>query len=156
MAQVQAGLKKKSRLRKFCESFFVWLAGIVVSAVPIFFKHLNFVLNNKSSNEYDLFRMTLSDFEFSYIIVSILFVLCLEGCLLNDEVPRWYGVFRVCTVLCLFVTWGVYCISFFFRDQFSYVWPITQFRYNMITLGAAIAFGVVCHIGISLREGGTT
>ena len=153
MAQAQTKPKKRSRLRKFCESFFVWLAGIVVSAVPIFLKHFNIAASSKFSHEYDLFQMTLGDFDFSYITVSVLFILCLEGCLLNDEAPRWYRGFLVCTFLCLFVTWGVYCVAFFFRDQFPPTWPITQFAYNMITLGAAIAFGIVFHIGISLREG---
>ncbi len=145
---------KICRFKKFCEGFFIWLLGIIISAVPVFLKHLDIFLRDKSISNYNLLAEVLSDFDFSFISVSVLFILCVEELLLRDKVPGWHRIFRVWTMICLVVACSVYCVSFFLRDQFSYTLPITQFRYNIFMLVLTIIFGVECHIGIALREGG--
>lgn len=145
--------RKRRWFHKFCAGFFIWLLGIVISAIPIFLKHLNIFFNNKSINEYNFFREILGDFDFSFISVSVLFILCLEELLLRDSVPGWHKVFRLCTAICLVVTCSIYCVAFFVRGQLPHKLPITQFGYNMVTLCLTIILGAECHIGLSLREG---
>lgn len=147
-------LKKGERFWEFCRNFFIWLLGIVFTAVPVFLKHLKIYSNNNSTGNYNFFTAILSDFEFSFISVSVLFMLCLENMFLRDKVPAWHKPFRICIFLCLLITGSAYCVAFFIRDQLLPNLPVTQFEYNMVTFCLAVVFGVECHISIVSRKGG--
>lgn len=149
------GKKKCPRLRKFLKNFFLWVAGAAIGVVPVFLKQIEVAALENFPVSYDLWQMTLSDFDFSFTSVNALFVLFLEGCLLNDEFPAWKDFIRACVFLCLIITGAVYLISFPRQEYFFSIWKITPHDYNMLTLCLTIGFGFLCHIAISLRKGET-
>ena len=149
--QIQ-GKKKCPRLRKFFKDFILWAAGTAVSVIPIYLKQIEIAVVTDSSEPYDLQKMILSDFDFSFISVNALFVLFLEGCLLSNDFPAWKAFLRTAVFLCLFATTVVYCAHFSYRDHFTFFWRVTQYDYNMLTLGLTIFFGVICHIAISRKK----
>lgn len=144
------------RLKKFLKNFFLWVAGTGIGVLPVYLKQIETAVSTKFQISYDLWNMTLSDFDFSFTAVSALFVLFLEGCLLNDEFPAWKSFFRIAVFFCLVVTAGVYLITFSYQDYFASIWKITQHDYNLWTLCLTIVLGFVCHIAISLRKGETS
>lgn len=150
-----SGKKKCPRLRKFLKNFLLWVAGAAIGVVPVFLKQIEASASENFPVSYDLWQMTLSDFDLSFTSVNALFVLFLEGCLLNDEFPAWKGLIGTSVFLCLIITGGVYLISFPRQDYFFSIWKITPHDYNMLTLCLTIGFGFLCHVAISLRKGET-
>lgn len=148
--------EKCPRLKKFFKNFFLWVAGTAVGVVPVYLKQIETAATAKFQISYDLWQMTVSDFDFSFTAVNALFVLFLEGCLLNDEFPAWKSFFRLSVFLSLALTAGVYLISFPYQDYFFSIWKITPHDYNVLTLCLTIGLGFVCHVAISLRKGETS
>lgn len=149
----QAPSKKKCpRLRKFLKNFFLWVAGTAVGVIPIYLKQSEIAATANFPETYNFWKMILSDFDFSFTSVNALFVLFLEGCLLSDDFPAWKAFLRTAVFICLFATAVVYCSHFSYRDHFSFFWRVTQYEYNMLTLGLATFFGLICHIAISRKK----
>lgn len=148
----QVSRKKKSRLLKFLKNFFLWIAGTAVGVVPICLKQMEIAAVENYSGTYQLYRMVLSDFDFSFISINAVFVLFLEGCLLNDNFLVWKSYLRICVFTCLAALAFVYIATFSYRDHFAWFWHITQYDYNRITLVLAVLLGLVCHIFIALRK----
>lgn len=147
------GKQKYPRLRNFVKNFFLWVAGSAVSVGPIYLKQIENAVVAEYPESYDLWGMILGDYDFSFISVNALFVLFLEGCLMADDFPAWKSFLRTSVFMCLFVTAAVYCIYFPYRDHFTFFWKVTQYDYNMFTLGLTICFGTICHIAISRKKG---
>lgn len=148
------GRRKEPKIRwdKFGQNFLLWLLGIPINVVPILFKQLNTITSENFPGLGALTLMTLSDFDFAFISVSVLFVICIEGYALDYALPNWYQSFRVWPFVFLCVILVLYCLFFFRPDLFSIMTESGKAIYNGVLLGATIIFGLFCNVGISMKE----
>lgn len=147
--------KKKPTIqwRKFGKNFLLWLLGIPINVVPVLFKQLSTVTAENFPGVGALMFMTLIDFDFSFISVSVLFVICIEGYALDRGLPDWYQSFRVWPFISLCTILMLYCLFFFKPDLFSIMTETAKAVYNGVMIGATIIFGLFCNAGISTEEG---
>lgn len=138
---------------KFGRNFLLWLLGIPINVVPVCLKQLNTVTAENFPGIGGLMLMTLTDFDFSFISVSVLFVICIEGYALDRGLPDWYQSFRVWPFVSLCTILMLYFLFFFRPDLFSIMTDKVKVAYNGVMIGATIIFGLFCNAGISTEEG---
>jgi len=142
--------------QKFGRNFFLWILGIPINILPVLFKQISSVPDNTFPSIADLLLMTLADFDFSFISISILFVLCIEGYFLDAEAPQWYRIVRIFPFLCLCVFLVVYCVLYFNPGWFYGMQQSAQITYNGFISILTIVFGLVCNAAISMEKGAST
>lgn len=64
---------------KFLSRFGLWLLGIPINIVPVAFKQLNSITVETFPGVKTIAIMAIGDFDFSFISVSVLFILCIEA-----------------------------------------------------------------------------
>lgn len=143
----------KIRWRKFGKNFLLWLLGIPINVVPVLFKQLNTTTAENFPGIGALIFMVFTDFDFSFISVSVLFVICIEGYALDRGLPDWYQSFRLWPFVSLCIILVLYCMFFFRPDLFSAMSENGKALYNGVMIGATIIFGLFCNAGISTEEG---
>ena len=144
--------KHKLQWSKFVHNFLLWLLGIPINVVPVLFKQLNTITAENFPGIGAIMLMTLSDFDFSFISVSVLFVICIEGYALGHNLPSWYQRFRVWPFVFLCLILVLYCLFFFRPDLFSIMTENIKAIYNGVLISVTILFGLFCNASISIEE----
>lgn len=144
----------KLQWKKFLASFTLWALGIPINVIPVLFKQLRDITARDFPGVCKLALLTLGDFEFSFISVSVLFILCIEGYFVDEKVSPQYRGFRVCSFVCFCSFLLLYCVFFFRPDLFSAMTPDTQVIYNAVIIIITIVLGGLCNAGISMKESG--
>lgn len=143
--------KFKVQPKKFLRNFVLWMLGIPINVIPILFKQLNTVTASDFPGIPQLILMILSDFDFSFISISVLFILCIEGYFVDDEISDWYRGFQMCSFICFCILLVLYCVFFFKPDLFAIMNCNLRIKYNVVIIIATIVFGLLCNIGISMK-----
>ena len=146
----------KMQWQEFWKNWFFWLLSIPVNVIPVVFKQIDYITSENFQGPFNLFFMTLADFDFSFISVSVLFVLCLEDYFIGAEVPKFFRFFRVFPFIGLCILLVLYCIFYFNPTLFPMMQQSTQTAYNGVIIGLTILLGLVINIGNSMKEGGAT
>lgn len=144
--------ESKIQWSKFRQNFLLWLLGIPINVVPVCFKQLSTITSENFPGIGALMLMILSDFDFSFISVSVLFVICIEGYALDQGLPNWYQSFRVWPFIFLILIFILYCLFFFRPDLFSIMTESGRAIYNGVLISTTIIFGLFCNAGISWRR----
>lgn len=144
--------KFKTRKGRFFWNFFLWLLEIPINVVPIFLKQISCIDAGNFSGIGTLFLMTISDFEILFICVGVLFVIIIESCAIDQDVPLWCRrVFAISFIaFCSFLV--LYCVFFFRQDLLSLLIGERRAIYNTVSIAVTIIFGVFFNIGISMEE----
>lgn len=146
----------KVQWQKFRKNAFLWILGIPINVLPVLFKQIKAVTISSIPSIANLALMTLADFDFSFISISALFILCIEGYFLDVDTPQWYREFRICPFLCLCGLLVAYCVFFFKPELFSGMQHRTKITYNGVVLGLTIVFGLLCNVAIAMEKGEST
>ena len=137
---------------KFAGRFFLWLLAIPLNVVPIIFKQLRSFADAAFPGIQQLAFLTIKDFDFSFISISVLFVLCLEGFFVEDKsVIRIYRKFQLGSFIYFVAILILYCVFFFRPGLFSLMSEVVRFWYNIVLIGATVVLGVLCNGAISMK-----
>lgn len=140
--------------KKFLKNSFLWILGIPINVLPVLFKQINDINSETFLGLKKLALLTLADFDFSFISVSVLFILCLEGYFTAPEAPAFFRGFRVASFLCLVFVLVVYCVCFFNPNLLSLlITKNAQLLYNEVTIVLTIVFGLIYNYGNSMKKG---
>ncbi len=147
--------KKKYRMqwKKFFSRFGLWLLGIPLNIIPIAFKQLNSITVDSFPGVKKLAIMTIGDFDFSFISVSVLFILCIEGFFADDDLAPLYRKFQCGSLIYFVVLIILYCVFFFRPDLFSMMDLTATAIYNSILIVVTIILGALCNATISMKAG---
>lgn len=145
--------KKKYRMQwgSFIKRFLLWFLGILINVVPVFFKQLGKISIENFPGLAVLASMTVADFDFSFISVSTVFVLCLEGFFADDALSLMY---RPCQAICVIYSMVLvilYCVFFFNPDLYSIMNDRTALIYNSVLIGLTIILGFLCNATVSMK-----
>lgn len=145
--------KKKYRMQwgSFIKRFLLWFLGIPINVVPVFFKQLGKISIENFPGLAVLASMTVADFDFSFISVSVVFVLCLEGFFADDELSLMYKRCQAICVIYSMVLVILYCVFFFNPDLYSIMNNHVAFIYNSALIGLTIILGVLCNATVSMK-----
>lgn len=95
MAETVTRSSYKIQWKKFVKNSFLWILGIPINILPVLFKQLSDINSEEFLGLGNLALLILGDFDFSFINVSVLFVLCLEGHFSAAEAPDFFKVFAL-------------------------------------------------------------
>ena len=145
--------KKKYRMQwgSFIGRFFLWFLGIPINIVPVLFKQLGKITAENFPGLSTLAVMTVGDFDFLFISVSVVFVLCIEGFFADNDLAPIYRKFQLGCVVYFVVLIILYCVFFFKPDLFSIMDLATAAVYNSWLIGATIVLGALCNATISMK-----
>lgn len=145
--------KKKYRMQwgSFIKRFLLWFLGIPINVVPVFFKQLGKISIENFPGLAVLASMTVADFDFSFISVSVVFVLCLGGFFADDELSLMYKRCQAICVIYSMVLVILYCVFFFNPDLYSIMNNHVAFIYNSVLIGLTIILGVLCNATVSMK-----
>lgn len=145
--------KKKYRMqwKKFLSRFGVWLLGIPLNIIPVAFKQLNSITAEAFPGMKRLAIMTIGDFDFSFISVSILFILCIEGFFADDDLAPVYRKFQCGSFVYFVALFVLYCVFFFRPDLFFMMDLMTAAIYNSVLIVATLILGALCNATISMK-----
>ena len=145
--------KKKYRMQwgSFIKRFLLWFLGIPINVVPVFFKQLGKISIENFPGLAVLASMTVADFDFSFISVSVVFVLCLEGFFADDELSLMYKRCQAICVIYSMVLVILYCVFFFNPDLYSIMNNHVAFIYNSVLIGLTIILGILCNATVSMK-----
>lgn len=135
----------------FIKRFLLWFLGIPINVVPVFFKQLGKISIENFPGLAVLASMTVADFDFSFISVSVVFVLCLEGFFADDELSLMYKRCQAICVIYSMVLVILYCVFFFNPDLYSIMNNHVAFIYNSVLIGLTIILGVLCNATVSMK-----
>lgn len=145
--------KKKYQMQwgAFGKRFLLWFLGIPINIVPVFFKQLEQVSENFHGIK-ALALMTIADFDFSFISVSVVFILGIEGFFADNELAPGYKACQVVCAICFTILLILYCMFFFMPELYSQMDSHMATIYNMVLIGLTIGLGVLCSATISMKE----
>ena len=117
----------------------------------MFFKQLGKISIENFPGLAVLASMTVADFDFSFISVSVVFVLCLEGFFADDELSLMYKRCQAICVIYSMVLVILYCVFFFNPDLYSIMNNHVAFIYNSVLIGLTIILGILCNATVSMK-----
>lgn len=143
--------KYKFQWKSFFGKFALWLLGIPINIIPIVVKQIN---NLEAGNFPDIatfFTYVVSDFDFLFIGISVLFILCIEGFFADDELIPIYHKFQLACLIYFVLLLIIYLILSFRADLFQSMDILTAAHYNGCVLFFTIVLGVLCNATISMK-----
>lgn len=145
--------KKKYRMQwcSFFKKFIFWFLGIPINAIPVLFKQLEKITAENFPGLPTLTLMTVGDFDFSFISVSVVFILCIEGFFADNDLAPIYRLFQLGCAGYSFLLVILYCVFFFRPDLFSLMNFTTSVIYNSCLIGLTIVLGILCNATISMK-----
>lgn len=145
--------KKKYRMQwgLFIGRFLLWLLGIPINIVPVIFKQLGKTSTENFPGLAAMALRTVGDFDFSFISVSVVFILCIEGFFADNDLAPIYRRFQLVCVIYSVVLTILYCVFFFRPDLFSLMNIRTAAIYNSCLIGVTVVLGVLCSATISMK-----
>ena len=144
------------RWKKFLGRFIFWFLSIIINIFPIILKHFRDVTPETFTGLDNLLFVTIGDFDFLFISVSVVFILCIEGFFAEEELARIYHKFQLVAFLYITFLLILYVCFFFKLDMFVYMGPSGTFVYNSTIIILTVILGALCNITISLQEKATT
>ena len=145
--------KKKYSMQwiKFLSRFGLWFLGIPINIVPVAFKQLNSITVETFPGVKTIAIMAIGDFDFSFISVSVLFILCIEAFFADDDLAPIYRKFQCGSFIYFVILIVLYCLFFFRQDLFSMMDLKTTAIYNSVLIGFTIILGALCNATISMK-----
>lgn len=145
--------KIKFQWKLFWRNYILWIFSIPINIIPFLFKQLNGIADTNFPGIQKLISMMLSDFEFSFISVSVLFILCIEGYFVDQEISRRFWFLSPCLFTCFCSLLLLYCLFFFRPDLFSLMSFDLKVKYNIIIILSTVILGCLCNASISVEVG---
>ncbi|MBR5678405.1 MAG: hypothetical protein IKX20_09770 [Paludibacteraceae bacterium] len=138
--------------KKFWGRFIFWCLCIPVNIIPILLRHAHNLTPGTFLGIKDLVVVTVGDFDFLFISLSVVFVLCIEGFFAEGEVAKIYSKFQLGALLYAFCLLALYMYFFFKPDMFSSMGDRGTFTYNLVLIGLTIVIGALCNATISMKR----
>ena len=149
MSKSESG-KYAVQWNKFWGRFIFWCLCIPVNVIPIVLKHFRDVTPETFLGIKNLLVVTVGDFDFSFISLSVVFVLCIEGFFAEGELAKAYHIFQLGALFYAFFLFGLYMCFFFKPEMFSAMGVRGTFIYNLILIGLTVILGGLCNATISM------
>lgn len=146
----------KMQWPKFGKRFAVWFLGIPINIVPVAFKQLQSITVGCFPGIIDYIKMIVSDFDFSFISLSVVFILCIEGFFAEDDLSSTYRAFQFIAVIYMVALLILYCVFFFRADLFTLMASGISFAYNLTIIILTFILGLLCNATISMKVSETS
>lgn len=143
--------KIKFQWKLFWRNYILWICSIPINTIPFLFKQLNGITDTNFPGIQKLISMMLSDSEFSFISVSVLFILCIEEYFVDQEISRRFWFLGPCLFTCFCSLLLLYCLFFFRPDLFSLMSFDIKVKYNIIIIFSTVILGCLCNASISVE-----
>lgn len=137
--------------KKGLTRFVLWLLGIPLNVIPVLFKQLNSISAENFPGIKTLAIMTIGDFDFLFISVSVIFILCIEGFFAEDELAPIYLKFQLGSFIYFVLLILLYSVFFFRPDLFKMMDLTTTALYNSFLIFCTIVLGGLCNATISMK-----
>lgn len=146
-------MQKKYRLRwkSFLGKFALWLLGIPINIIPIVVKQINNFKADDFPGVANLLIYVIGDFDFLFIGISVLFVLCIEGFFADDELIPIYHKFQLASLIYFLLLLIIYLILFYRADLFQSMDTLKTAYYNGVMISLTIVLGALCNATISMK-----
>ena len=138
--------------KKFWGRLIFWCLCIPVNIIPIFLKHFRNVTPDTFLGIKNLLVVTVGDFDFSFISLSVVFVLCIEGFFAEGELAKAYRIFQLGALIYAFALLFLYMCFFFKPEMFYVMGNCGTFIYNMTLIVLTVILGVLCNLTISMER----
>lgn len=138
--------------KKFWARFIFWCLCIPVNIIPILLKHYRNVTPETFLGIKNLLAVTVGDFDFSFISLSVVFVLCIEGYFAEGELAKIYHKFQLGSLFYAFILFGLYMCFFFKPEMFSAMGDSGTFTYNLVLIVLTVILGALCNVTISMER----
>ena len=150
--------KYNIRWQKLWGRFVFWFLCIPVNIIPIGLKHAKNLTPATFQGIKNLVMMTLGDFEFSFISLSVVFVLCIEGFFAEEELVKVYHMFQLGAIFYGFFLLILYMYFFLKPEMFSLMGMFSLYGingdiiYNLTLIFLTIVLGFFCNATISIER----
>ena len=125
--------------------FALWLLSIPINLIPILLKYIAKLKPQDFHGISSYFASVFSDLDITFIVASVLFVLCIEGYFTEAEVPQIYKKFQLICLIYFTVTILLYTV-------FGMMSILTAVKYNLILILLTVILGFFCTVSISLEK----
>ena len=132
--------------------FALWFLSIPVNLIPTVLKYFVRLDAQSFNGILPFFVDVFADLDITFIQVSVLFVLCIEGYFVDAKIPRTYEKFRSGCFVYFVVAIVLYMAFFFKPELFALMKKQTALCYNLFFLMVTILIGFLCTLVISLEE----
>lgn len=132
--------------------FALWLLSIPINLIPILLKYIAKLKPQDFHGISSYFASVFSDLDITFIVASVLFVLCIEGYFTEAEVPQIYKKFQLICLIYFTVTILLYKVFTFRNDLFGMMSILTAVKYNLILILLTVILGFFCTVSISLEK----
>ena len=122
--------------------FALWLLSIPINLIPILLKYIAKLKPQDFHGISSYFASVFSDLDITFIVASVLFVLCIEGYFTEAEVPQIYKKFQLICLIYFTVTILLYTMMSI----------LTAVKYNLILILLTVILGFFCTVSISLEK----
>lgn len=146
MRETKVKIQFQVDFKKILSSFFIWICGILINILPLFYKILKIWFS--SENNPDYFLLFWSDVDFLCINFSIAFLLLIEIYFLHlkdKKILKSLGGILLFVTIALIAT---YTIATFTPEWTSRVSAQTMKTINIITLIFTVVMGIVYFIAV--------
>lgn len=121
--------------------FALWLLSIPINLIPILLKYIAKLKPQDFHGISSYFASVFSDLDITFIVASVLFVLCIEGYFTEAEVPQIYKKFQLICLIYFTVTILLYTVFTFRNDLFGMMSILTAVKYNLILILLTVILG---------------
>lgn len=137
---------------KFWVDYFLWIAGLLISFVPLFVKHL---FEYETAEKYSLYLIlndAVSDLDFFYIFVNAFLIWYLQ-CEFTVRDNRPAGTFcrRLSVILSFLLSFCYFLFYLLPRFQSVYYTPHANVL-NLSMLFCTLIIGAILYIDLSMEE----
>lgn len=146
MRETKVKIQFQVDFKKILSSFFIWMCGILINILPLFYKMLKAWFS--SENNPDYFLLFWSDIDFLCINFSVAFLLLIEIYFLhlnNKKILKGLGGLLLFVTIVLI---AAYTIATFAPEWTSRVSAQTMKTINIITLIFIIVMGIVYFVTV--------
>ena len=138
--------------KKFWGRFIFWCLCIPINIIPILLKHIRGLTPETFPGIKKIIVMTVGDFDFLFISLSVVFVLCIEGFFAQGGLAKIYHKFQLGAFLYAFCLLVLYMYFFFKPEMFSSMGVCGTFTYNLVLIGLTVILGALCNVTISMER----
>ncbi len=135
--------KYRLQWKKFVGRLLCWILGIPINVIPIVFSHITGNTQDILSNIGDFLLLIISDLNFSFISVSVVFVLLLEGFFADEDTPPIYRQVQMVSAICFVGALVVYCVFALVPGFYSSIDLHTRKKFNLWLVALTLVLGII-------------
>lgn len=143
--------------KKFIKEFILWLLCIPINFVPVFVVNVNRINEDEYKTAKDLFISTISDIDFMFVFLSVLFVLPVHGLFADYCNKSIQDAGKTCSFACYICSFFLIIVYLFCTlkpEVHALLYAEYSKTFNIIILALTILAGIAIYslTSISTRK----